>query len=75
MNTGAHDVLFIHRIYIYIQVYVNTYIYIYIYVYQGAPGVIRIKTGLVLLRSRLDWVTLVRYFHGFTRVGFGQVSC
>ena len=47
---------------------------IYICIYQGAPGLIRVKTGLFGLRSRFDWVTLVTYFHGFARVGFGQVS-
>ena len=49
-------------------------IYVYIYIYQGAPGLIRVKTGLVFLRSRFDWVTFVKYYHGFARVGFGQVS-
>ena len=48
--------------------------YIYIYIYQGAPGLTRVKTGLVCLRSRFDWVTFVKQIHGFARVGFGQVS-
>ena len=41
---------------------------------QHAPGLIRVKTGLFFLRSRFDWVTLVKCFHGFARIGFGQVS-
>ena len=41
--------------------------------YQGTPGLIRVKTGLFFLRSRVDWVTFVTYVHGFARVGFGQV--
>ena len=43
-------------------------IHTYIYIYQGAPGLIRLKTDLVFLRSRFDWVKLVKHFHGFARV-------
>ena len=48
------------------------HIYIYIYIYQGAPGLIRVKLGLFFLRSRLDWVTFVKYVHGFARVGLAR---
>ena len=43
-------------------------------IYQDAPRLIRVKTGLDSLRSRFDWFTFVKYFHGFAWVGFGQVS-
>ena len=45
-----------------------------IYIYQGAPGLIRVKAGLFFVRSRFDWVTFVKYLHGFAWVGFGQAS-
>ena len=53
-------------------IYIYIYIYVYIYIF-GALGLIRVKTGLVSLRARFDWVTFVKYVHGFARVGFGQV--
>ena len=31
---------------------------------------IRVKTGLVSLRSRFDWVPFVKYDHGFARAAW-----
>ena len=69
-----HVILQRNDIYIYICIYIHMYLYTYIHIYQGAPGLIRVKTGLAFLRSRFDWVTFLKYLHGFARVGFGQVS-
>ena len=41
---------------------------------SGCPQVDSGQTGLAFLRLRFDWVTFVKYFHRFARVGFGQVS-
>ena len=43
-----------------------------IHIYQGAPGLIRVKTGLVFLRSRFDWVTFVNDFHGLPGSGLAR---
>ena len=44
----------------------------YIHIYQGAPRLIRVKTGLVFVGSRLDWVTFVKRVHGFARAGLDR---